>query len=299
VGGGHPQAGQGGQQGKPRDRLRSPADAPLPYQARNTAATTCSNGYKDGGWGRGTGEGGRGQGGRVGHHNRFSFLALVSRSPHARAGMWHLRRTHCCYGRTVANGHARTTTVCGERGRWRRDGEGRGRAAGVPSKKNTRVWRNVEVGGRHHVKGRKNKGCRTNKNTTTATSNHGGAPPPLPCQPASTQFQNIWGQETAVTVAPASPASPTTTTGPWQKHHSVQPPTIPPKMKIPAPCPFLRASPIHFSFFPFLFAQRRITTTFAPCLTGARLRQVSAAWVTVPQSPVLGPPVMTLPQRRG
>jgi hypothetical protein len=36
--------------------------------------------------------------------------------------------------------HARTTKVCGERGRWRRDGEGRGRAAGVPSKKNTRVW---------------------------------------------------------------------------------------------------------------------------------------------------------------
>jgi hypothetical protein len=46
-------------------------------------------------------------------------------------------------------------------------------------------------------------------------------------------------------------------------------------------------------------SRRRITTNFAPCLTGARLRQVSAAGVTVPQSPVLGPAVMTLPQRRG
>ena len=158
-------------------------------------------------------------------------------------------------------------------------------------------------GGRHHVKGRKTRGGRTKQNTKPATTKARPHPSPANLPPHNSRtFEDrmqlsLWPQPAlqAPQQQPAhrkAPQRPTT-------------PPFPPKMKIPAPCPFLRASQstlFVFSFFcsPVLpESRRRITTNFAPCLTGARLRQVSAAGVPVPQSPALGPPVTTLPPRRG
>ena len=175
MGGGHPHAGQGGQQGEPRDRPRSPADAPLPYQARHTTATTCSNGYKDGGWGRGTGEGGRGQGGRVGHHNRLFFSRSCFSLPPFASPM-HVPACGTSDALTAVTG---ARSQMGMRAQLRcAVSEGGGGGYGE-------TWR----GRPPPCERQKNKGGQDQ--TKHKTGNHEGAPPPLPCQPASTQFQNI------------------------------------------------------------------------------------------------------------
>ena len=158
-------------------------------------------------------------------------------------------------------------------------------------------------GGRHHVKGRKTRGGRTKQNTKPATTKARPHPSPANLPPHNSRtFEDrmqlsLWPQP-ALQAPQQQPAHRKSATA---SNH----PTISTQNENPSALPFFEGESIHFSFFRFFCSpvlpesRRRITTNFAPCLTGARLRQVSAAGVPVPQSPALGPPVTTLPPRRG